>query len=159
MSYSENEELGGEDRELPLGERLLEKGVLTEDQLRIAVLEQEGSQETIGRVLVNLGFVTEATIRDVLSETQNAETVDLRQINVDPDALNLIPMEIAKRYNILPFALKDGNKPVGCSGQPQRHDRLRADTGHAWQRSEPGTSRLQASPTLPVPLTSTTASS
>ena len=88
---------------------LLEKGVLTEDQLRIAVLEQEGSQDTIGRVLVNLGFVTEATIRDVLSETQNAETVDLRQINVDPDALNLIPMEIAKRYNILPFALKDGN--------------------------------------------------
>ena len=109
MSYSENEEVGGEERELPLGERLLEKGVLTEDQLRIAVLEQEGSQETIGRVLVNLGFVTEATIRDVLSETQNAETVDLRQINVDPDALNLIPMEIAKRYNILPFALKDGN--------------------------------------------------
>ncbi len=58
-------------------------------------------------MLVNLGFVTEATIRDVLSESQGAETVDLRQINVDPDALNMVPMEIAKRYNVLPFALKD----------------------------------------------------
>lgn len=91
----------------PLGEQLLEKGVLTEDQLRIALMEQETSQDAIGRVLVNLGFVTEATIRDVLSESQGAETVDLRQINVDPDALNMVPMEIAKRYNVLPFALKD----------------------------------------------------
>lgn len=91
----------------PLGEQLLEKGVLTEDQLRIALMEQETSSEAIGRVLVNLGFVTEATIRDVLSEAQGAETVDLRQINVDPDALNMVPMEIAKRYNVLPFALKD----------------------------------------------------
>ncbi len=96
----------GGDQNVPLGEQLLEKGVLSEDQLRIALLEQESSQEAIGRVLVNLGFVTEATIRDVLSESQGAETVDLRQINVDPDALKLIPMEIAKRYNVLPFALQ-----------------------------------------------------
>ncbi len=100
---------------LPLGERLLEKGVLTEDQLRIAILEQESSQEAIGRVLVNLGFVTEATIRDVLSESQNAETVDLRQINVDPEALNMIPMEIAKRYNFLPFALSDNNLSIAVA--------------------------------------------
>ena len=92
---------------IPLGEQLLEKGVLTEDQLRIALLEQETSHEAIGRVLVNLGFVTESTIRDVLSEAQGAETVDLRQINVDPDALNMVPMEIAKRYNVLPFALQE----------------------------------------------------
>lgn len=93
----------------PLGERLLEKGVLSEDQLRIALQEQEDSSENIGRVLVALGFVTEATIRDVLSETQGAETVDLKLINVAPEALNLIPMEIAKRYNVLPFALS-GNE-------------------------------------------------
>jgi general secretion pathway protein E/type IV pilus assembly protein PilB len=100
---------------VPLGERLLEKGVLSEDQLRIALLEQETSQETIGRVLVNLGFVTEATIRDVLSEAQGAETVDLRQINVDPDALKLIPMEIAKRYNVLPFALNGSELTIAVA--------------------------------------------
>ena len=106
MAGSEFEGGGHFQEEVPLGERLLEKGVLSEDQLRIAVLEQETSGENIGRVLVSLGFVTEATIRDVLSESQGAETVDLRQINVDPEALNLIPMEIAKRYNVLPFAFR-----------------------------------------------------
>lgn len=109
MGSSDIDSGGSYDDTAPLGERLLEKGVLSEDQLRIALQEQETSQENIGRVLVNLGFVTEATIRDVLSEAQGAETVDLRQINVDPEALNLIPMEIAKRYNILPFALR-GNE-------------------------------------------------
>jgi type II secretory ATPase GspE/PulE/Tfp pilus assembly ATPase PilB-like protein len=99
----------------PLGERLLEKGVLSEDQYRIAVQEQEQSQENIGRVLVSLGFVTEATIRDVLSETQGADTVDLRQTNVDPDALKMIPMEIAKRYNILPFALNGNELTIAVS--------------------------------------------
>ncbi len=99
----------GEGTTVPLGEQLLEKGVLTEDQLRIALMEQESSQEAIGRVLVNLGFVTESTIRDVLSEAQGAETVDLRQVNVDPEALNMVPMEIAKRYNVLPFAYHDGH--------------------------------------------------
>ena len=98
---------GGDGSTAPLGDQLLSKGVLTEDQLRIALMEQETSQEPIGRVLVGLGFVTEATIRDVLSESQGAETVDLRAINIDPDALNMVPMEIAKRYNILPFALHD----------------------------------------------------
>lgn len=106
MESSEFDSGGDYAETAPLGERLLEKGVISEDQLRIALQEQETSQENIGRVLVSLGFVTEATIRDVLSEAQGAETVDLRQINVDPEALNLIPMEIAKRYNILPFALR-----------------------------------------------------
>ena len=104
MSAFESE---GEGTSAPLGDQLLSKGVLTEDQLRIALMEQENSQEPIGRVLVNLGFVTESTIRDVLSESQGAETVDLRAINIDPEALNMVPMEIAKRYNVLPFALHD----------------------------------------------------
>ena len=104
MSAFESE---GEGASAPLGDQLLSKGVLTEDQLRIALMEQESSQEPIGRVLVNLGFVTESTIRDVLSESQGAETVDLRAINIDPEALNMVPMEIAKRYNVLPFALHD----------------------------------------------------
>ena len=112
MGSSDFDEFGGygadDGTNVPLGEQLLEKGVLSEDQLRIALMEHEESQEAIGRVLVNLGFVTEATIRDVLSEAQGAETVDLRQVNVDPDALNMVPMDIAKRYNVLPFALHDG---------------------------------------------------
>ena len=104
-----------EKEDLPLGERLLEKGVLTEDQLRIALMEQQNSRDPVGRVLVRLGFVTEATIRDVLSEAGGKESVDLRMVNVDPDALEKIPMDVAKRYNIFPYAYDESRKVVSVA--------------------------------------------
>lgn len=93
--------------EAPLGERLLEKGVLSDDQLRIALFEQQNSGTPLGRVLVRLGFVTEATIRDILSESGGNSVVDLRKLSVDPDVLKKVPMDVAKRYNVFPVTCKE----------------------------------------------------
>jgi type II secretory ATPase GspE/PulE/Tfp pilus assembly ATPase PilB-like protein len=54
---------------------------------------------------VNLGFVSEATLRDALSEKLGLQSVDLSQIVVDSAALNLIKREFSKRHNIFPVAL------------------------------------------------------
>src|SRR5690349_22046922 len=51
-----------------LGQILIDQGILTEDQLRIALLEQTKQHVPVGRLLVQLGFVSEATLRDALSE-------------------------------------------------------------------------------------------
>jgi hypothetical protein len=53
----------------PLGQILISKGILSDDQLRIALLEQMKSNQPIGKLLVSLGFVSEATLRDALSES------------------------------------------------------------------------------------------
>jgi hypothetical protein len=50
-----------------IGQILIDQGILTEDQLRIALLEQTKSHVPVGRLLVQLGFVSEATLRDALS--------------------------------------------------------------------------------------------
>ncbi len=47
----------------PLGQILISEGILSEDQLRIALLEQMKCNQPIGKLLVSLGFVTEATLR------------------------------------------------------------------------------------------------
>jgi hypothetical protein len=47
-----------------IGQILISQGILTEDQLRIALLEQMKSKLPVGKLLVNLGFVSEATLRD-----------------------------------------------------------------------------------------------
>ena len=44
-----------------LGQILIDQGILTEDQLRIALLEQLKTNQPVGRLLVQLGFVSEAT--------------------------------------------------------------------------------------------------
>ena len=101
---------GGSEDALPLGEALLEKGALSEDQLRIALHEQGTSGDPLGKVLVRLGFVTEATIRDILSAGGDAQVVDLQKITVDPDVLERIPQDVAKNYNIFPIRVDEERK-------------------------------------------------
>ena len=99
----------------PLGEQLLEKGALSEDQLRIALFEQQSSGDPLGRILVRLGFVTEATIRDMLSETGDAKIIDLRNISVDPDVLARVPIDVAKQYNIFPINYNEERKIISIA--------------------------------------------
>jgi len=88
-----------------LGQILIDQGILTEDQLRIALLEQTKSHVPVGRLLVQLGFVSEATLRDALSEKLGLQAVDLGRIIVDPAALKLVPRDMARRYRVFPVAL------------------------------------------------------
>ncbi|MBI4291397.1 MAG: hypothetical protein HY661_07960, partial [Betaproteobacteria bacterium] len=88
-----------------IGQILISQGILTEDQLRIALLEQLKTNQPVGKLLVNLGFVSEATLRDALSEKLGLQSVDLTKIVVDSAALKFVPREFAKRHNIVPIAL------------------------------------------------------
>ena len=89
----------------PLGRILVDKSVISEDQLRIALQEQVKTHEPLGRLLVRLGFLSEATIRDVLSENLGQESVDLTSIIIDASALALIPKDVARRYQLLPLSV------------------------------------------------------
>ena len=88
-----------------IGQILISQGILTEDQLRIALLEQLKSNQPVGQLLVQLGFVSEATLRDALSEKLGLQSVDLSQIVVDAAAIKLMPRDFAKRHHIFPVAL------------------------------------------------------
>jgi len=89
---------------------LLEKGVISDDQLRIALQEQLKNHQPLGRLLVGLGFLSEATIRDVLSENFGQESVDLSAVIIDPAAIKLIPKDIARRYLLLPLSVDVADK-------------------------------------------------
>ncbi|MFO1381209.1 MAG: ATPase, T2SS/T4P/T4SS family [Chitinivorax sp.] len=95
---------------LPLGELLVVKGFITDDQLRIALLEQKKTGAPLGKQLVGLGFLSEATLREALSENLGQESVDLNKVVVDAAAIRLVPKELAKRHVLLPIGL---NKAEG----------------------------------------------
>ncbi len=88
--------------QLPLGQTLLARGVISPDQLNIALTEQRKSKTALGKILVRLGFVTEATIRDTLSESLGQVAIDLSNTIIDHNALELVPKDIARRYQVLP---------------------------------------------------------
>ncbi len=91
-------------KKLRLGELLVQQGLITQDQLRIALTEQSVQRIPIGRLLVRLGFVTEAVIRDIMARTIGQESIDLNQVLVDAEALSLVPQEFARRHRLLPIA-------------------------------------------------------
>ncbi len=88
-----------------LGDILIEMGVMTPDQLSIALLEQKRTGKQLGRIIVELGFATEAIVRDALSESLGQESIDLSHVVIDRETLSLIPKEAARRYRALPIAL------------------------------------------------------
>ncbi|MEJ2060070.1 MAG: ATPase, T2SS/T4P/T4SS family [Gammaproteobacteria bacterium] len=89
-------------RKRRLGEYLVHKGIISEDQLRIALTEQQRSQRQLGQILVQLGFLTESVLRDFLGEVLGQESIDLGRVVPDPAALELIPKDLARRYKLLP---------------------------------------------------------
>src|SRR4026208_1873879 len=88
-----------------IGQILIDQGILTEDQLRIALLEQMKSHLPVGRLLAPPGFAPDGTLRDALSEKLGLRSVDLAHIIVDPAALKLLPRKLARRYRMFPVAL------------------------------------------------------
>ncbi|MBS0308046.1 MAG: Flp pilus assembly complex ATPase component TadA [Proteobacteria bacterium] len=97
-----------EQQKLPLGKLLIQKGVISEDQLRIALTEQKRSGVPLGKQLISLGFVTEATVREALSENLNQQSTDLTSLIVDATAVKLIPKDVAKRYRVFPVVFDKG---------------------------------------------------
>lgn len=95
----------------PLGERLISAGLITADQLQVALTEQKRRDEPLGRILVNLGLISESMLRETLGESLGHESVDLSTVIPDPDALQMIPKNIARRHHMLPINF-DKNKRI-----------------------------------------------
>jgi len=112
ISEERSEELPENLSGKPLGQLLVEKGVISEDQLRITLLEQSKRHLPLGRLMVGLGFLSEATIRDVMAESVGQESVDLSNSIVDAAAIKLIPKEMARRFLLLPLALDKNERTL-----------------------------------------------
>jgi general secretion pathway protein E/type IV pilus assembly protein PilB len=87
-----------------LGEQLVKKGLVTIDQIEIAITEQKKKGGLIGEILVELGFVSESVMRDVLSQVLGLGSIDLNEVVPDADSLDLIPKEAAERYVVVPVS-------------------------------------------------------
>lgn len=91
-----------------LGEILVRKGHLTQEQLHEALAVQRQNGERLSTTLIGLGLVSDSVVATSLSEHYGLRPVDLSEVEVDPECLSLIPMETAFRYQVLPL-WKSGN--------------------------------------------------
>src|SRR5690606_25303535 len=91
-----------------LGKILVDLGYLTEDQLWDVLEEQKQSPgEIIGQVAIRLGLVTDAQITEALAEQWGMPVINLEETNIPPKVLELVPLTMAEIYKIMPVSLKD----------------------------------------------------
>lgn len=88
-----------------MGDRMVAKGLITEDQLNVALQEKKISGKMLGEVLVELGFVTEDAMTAFLAESSGFELFDPKHTIVDGDALALIEKKLALKHSMLPVSL------------------------------------------------------
>src|SRR3954471_20116005 len=98
-----------------LGALLLERKLLTRDQLAAALEEQTRTRKSLGRVLVDQGIVEESDLVATLAAQIGLEFVDLAEYSVDPTAAVAISGSLARRYQAVPIGWDEGRLVVAMA--------------------------------------------
>ena len=96
-----------------LGDILKRWGLVDDRQLEEASKIATGSRKRLGDVLVDLGYASSNDVAKALANQYGMEFVDLDQPNViDKKNLPLIPVDLIKKYQILPLGKENGKVQV-----------------------------------------------
>ncbi len=87
-----------------LGELLLREGLINESQLKEALEYQKERGGRLGSIFINLGFVSEEDIAEVLSKQQGVPAINLSKFEIDKSVLNIIPEEHCRKALIIPIS-------------------------------------------------------
>lgn len=119
-----------------LGEALVSAGLITPEQLDRAIELQRSSGKRIGEVIIGMGLLDEDRLGRVLAQELGIPFIPEREVEVRPEAANLINEQAARRYRAVPidqrgqtiilamadpqnvFALDDVAFITGCDVQP-----------------------------------------
>ncbi|MFR0801353.1 MAG: GspE/PulE family protein [Suilimivivens sp.] len=95
-----------------IGDLLLSQGMITQQQLDTALSEQKIRKTKLGETLIALGYVSQKDFSDVLSRQLGVESVDLRKEGLQDAAIRLVPEDIMKKYELVPFAIDENNSNI-----------------------------------------------
>lgn len=95
-----------------LGELLVENGVITDQQLKYALVLQKTTGRKLGEVLIAQGFLNEMDIMDLLGKQLDIKFIDLSRIKLDPKLASSVPLLMARRYNVVPFQIENNKLNV-----------------------------------------------
>ncbi|NLH50103.1 MAG: hypothetical protein GX444_16110 [Myxococcales bacterium] len=100
--------------QVKLGELLMQRGLITAEQLHTGLAKQEKLGCRIGSILVKLGYINEETLLHFLSMYYDVPQVDLRYTEIHPNAVRMLDAEIAQFYMVLPirFMERPPDEPV-----------------------------------------------
>jgi len=102
-------------RNLRLGDLLVNSGRLTDNQLELALQVQQEKRKKLGVTLIDLGYVTEKDIIEVLEFQLGIPHVDLEKYSIDPDVPGILTEDFARKNILIPIRREDKRLSVAMS--------------------------------------------
>ena len=97
---------------------LLNKGLISKEQLDKAKDVQVKEHIKLEDALVKLGFLTYSEIIQFFSSQYNLPIFDLTKANITPEIINLIPIELVQKHHIVPVSKDNGVITIAVSSPP-----------------------------------------
>jgi len=91
-----------------IGELLIERNLISKEQLNLALEEQREKGGYISQHLISLGFVSEIHIAECLSSQYGFAYLPLERYEITPQILSIVPFKLINIYSLLPIE-KSGN--------------------------------------------------
>ncbi|MFZ0325405.1 MAG: ATPase, T2SS/T4P/T4SS family [Actinomycetes bacterium] len=101
-----------------LGDILLERGLVSEDQLISAYTEHQKAGRALGRVLVDQGVLTESQLVAALAQQIGLEFVDLADYPVDANIVARVPGNMCRKHSAIPIRVDDDGKLLLAMADP-----------------------------------------
>jgi len=95
-----------------IGRALLDKGIISQEQLDRALDYQRSIGGKLGTILVKLRFVKEDQLANLLADQQDLSSVRLQDIEITKELMDLIPREIIEKHEVLPIKRDGGTLTV-----------------------------------------------
>lgn len=114
-----------------ISEMLLRAGVIDEEKLDRAMDQARTQGIKVSSALVKEGFLDEEDLLEFLARTLGHPTVTLDEVDVDPDAVKLIPPEMATKYMAIPYGQVNSSLHVAMADPTDLNaiDSIRFRTG------------------------------
>ena len=102
-----------------LGSMLVKAGKITEAQLTRALEIQKNSKEKLATILVKIGALgDEDDVSEFIGRQLNMGTLRLADIELNPDVVKLIPLDIARKFNVIAISKLGKTLVVALPGSP-----------------------------------------
>lgn len=108
-------------KNMRLGDQLVDKGLITEEQLNGALLRQKTSGLKLGEQIIEDGILTESQVFAFLESQLGISHVTLENYLVKDKALDFIDYDFAMKNKVIPIDLKNGRLMVAMA-DPMNYD-------------------------------------
>lgn len=102
-------------KKIRIGDLLIQNNIITEEQLMTALAEQKKTGRKLGRALIELGFVEEDKLLNLLSQQLSVPFVQLRHYQFDPELIKKLPEAQARRFRAIVLDEQQGELLIGMA--------------------------------------------